>query len=171
MRLHKRTCNPAPLPYLDEDGGTAATRWLSRCFMLKYAFYRWTRQRIHNTLIVVDRYLRLMRDNTIPDPEEPRLESFYLPFVTGIDLPQQCVLDYNPPMPWMHRRVCEAAIAIMGMDLWWHHAGFQGRSFLSKPPLQLIPVSEICPGNDNDGANIISIDQLLGRAEGLYMLK
>ena len=35
------------------------------------------RQRIHNTLIVVDRYLRLMGDRTIPDSAEPRLESFY----------------------------------------------------------------------------------------------
>ena len=29
---------------------------------------------------------------------EPRLESFYLPFVAGIDLPHQGVVDsYNPP--------------------------------------------------------------------------
>ena len=34
-------------------------------FMLKCAFYRLTRQRIHNTLTVADRYLRLMRDKTI----------------------------------------------------------------------------------------------------------
>ena len=66
---------------------------------LKYIFicvYWWTRQRIHNTLIVADRYLRLMGDKTIPDSAEPRLESFYLPFVTGIDLPHQGVVDsYN----------------------------------------------------------------------------
>ena len=56
----------------------------------------WTRQRIHNTLIVVDRYLRLMGDKTIPDSAEPRLESFYPPFVAGIDLPHQGVVDsYN----------------------------------------------------------------------------
>ena len=65
----------------------------------KYTFicvYWWTRQRIHNTLIVVDRYLRLMGDKTIPDSAEPRLESFYPPFVTGIDLPHQGVVDsYN----------------------------------------------------------------------------
>ena len=62
---------------------------------LKYTFicvYWWTRQRIHNTLVVVDRYLRLMGDKTIPD-EEPRLESFYPPFVAGIDLPHQGVVD------------------------------------------------------------------------------
>ena len=54
------------------------------------------RQRIHNTLIVVDRYLRLMGDKTIPDSAEPRLESFYPPFVAGIDLPHQGVVDsYN----------------------------------------------------------------------------
>ena len=68
---------------------------------LKYTFicvYWWTRQRIHNTLIVLDRYLRLMGDKTIPDSAEPRLESFYPPFVAGIDLPHQGVVDsYNPP--------------------------------------------------------------------------
>ena len=45
------------------------------------------RQRIHNTLIVVDRYLRLMEDIMIPDLAESRLESFYPQFVAGIDLP------------------------------------------------------------------------------------
>ena len=66
---------------------------------LKYAFicvYWWTRQRIHNTLMVVDRYLRLMGDKTIPDSQEHRLESFYPPFVAGIDLHHQGVVDsYN----------------------------------------------------------------------------
>ena len=47
-------------------------------------------------MIVVDRYLRLMGDKTIPDSAEPRLESFYPPFVAGIDLPHQGVVDsYN----------------------------------------------------------------------------
>ena len=81
--------------------------------MLKYAFYQWTRQRIHNTLIVVDEYLRLMGNKTIPDLAEPHPESFYLPFVAGMygprlesfyppfvvdmDLPHQGVVDsYNP---------------------------------------------------------------------------
>ena len=55
------------------------------------------RQRIHSILIVVDRYLQLMGDKTIPDSAEPRLESFYPPFVAGIDLPHQGVVDsYNP---------------------------------------------------------------------------
>ena len=71
----------------------------SRVLTLKYTFicvYWWTRQRIHNTLIAVDRYLRLMGDTTIPDSAEPRLESFYPPFVAGIDLPHQGVTDsYN----------------------------------------------------------------------------
>ena len=69
---------------------------------LKYIFmcvHWWTRQRIHNTLIVVDRYLRLMGDTTIPDSAEPRLESFYPPFVACIDLPHQGVVDsYNLPL-------------------------------------------------------------------------
>ena len=37
-----------------------------------------------------------MRDKTIPDSVEPRLESFYPPFVADIDLPHQGVVDsYN----------------------------------------------------------------------------
>ena len=51
---------------------------------LKYTFicvYWWTRQRIHDTLIVVDRYLRLVGDKAIPESAEPLLESFYPPFV------------------------------------------------------------------------------------------
>ena len=76
---------------------------------LKYTFicvYWWTRQKIHNTLIVVDRYLRLMGDIAIPDSAEPRLESFYPPFVTGIDLPHQGVVDsYN-----LHEIWCDSTV-------------------------------------------------------------
>ena len=80
---------------------------------LKYTcicVYWWTRQRIHNTLIVVDRYLRLMGDKTIPDSAEPRLESFYPPFVAGIDLPHQGVVDSYSPIHsavWDKCRVSE----------------------------------------------------------------
>ena len=70
---------------------------------LKYTFicvYWWTRQKIHNTLIVVDRYLRLIWDKTISDSAEPRLESFYPPFIAGIDLPHSGVVDsYNLGLP------------------------------------------------------------------------
>ena len=40
-----------------------------------------------------------MGDKTIPDSAEPRLESFYPPYVAGIDLPHQGVVvdSYNPP--------------------------------------------------------------------------
>ena len=72
------------------------TRRRSRVLPLKctfICFYLWMRQRIHNTLIVADRYLRLMGDKTIPDSAEPRLESFHPPFVAGIDLPHQSVVD------------------------------------------------------------------------------
>ena len=77
---------------------------------LNYTFicvYWWTRQRIHNTLIEVDRYLRLMGDyknpwhldvvdrylrrmgdKTIPDEAPSSLESFHPPWIAGIDLPQ-----------------------------------------------------------------------------------
>ena len=87
------------------------TKRICSCVLtLTYTFicvYWWTRQRIHNTLIVVDRYLRLMGDyknplhldvvdrylrrmgdKTIPDEAPPSLESFYPPWVAGIDLPQ-----------------------------------------------------------------------------------
>ena len=74
-------------------------RWRSCVLTFKYTFIHvhWlTRQRINNTLILVDRCLRLMGDKTIPDSAEPRLESFYPPFVAGIDLPHHCVVDsYN----------------------------------------------------------------------------
>ena len=66
---------------------------------VKYTFICvcwWTTHKIHYTLIVVDRYQRLMGDKTFPDSAEPRLESFYPPFVPGIDLPHQGVGDsYN----------------------------------------------------------------------------
>ena len=39
-------------------------------------------------LDVVDQYLWRMGDKTIPDETLPSLESFYLPWVAGIDLPQ-----------------------------------------------------------------------------------
>ena len=39
-------------------------------------------------LDVVDRYLRRMGYKTIPDEAPPSLESFYPPWVAGIDLPQ-----------------------------------------------------------------------------------
>ena len=88
-------------------------RWCSCVLTLKCTFicvYWWTRQRIHNTLIVLDRYLRLMGDKTIPDSAEPRLESFYPPFVASIYLPHQGVVDsYNlGHLTFVsHGRVCE----------------------------------------------------------------
>ena len=36
----------------------------------------------------VDRYPRRMGDKTIPDEAPPSLESFYPPWIAGIDLPQ-----------------------------------------------------------------------------------
>ena len=74
---------------MDDDGETTYDTPMFLCFNLKTHFicvYWWTKPRIHNSLIVVDRYLRLMGDKTIPDSAEPRLESFYPPFVAGIDL-------------------------------------------------------------------------------------
>ena len=113
LRYHMGMCKSMPLPYLDEDGGTTATRRLSWCFMLKYAFHWWTGQRIHNNLIVVERYLWLMQDKMIQNLVEPRLELFYPPYVAGIDLPHQDVVDsYNltllpEPMPYCYLNPCE----------------------------------------------------------------
>ena len=106
-------------------------RQCSRVLTLKYTFicvYWWTRQRIHNTLIVVDRYLRLMGDKTIPDSAEPRLESFYPLFVAGIDLPHQGVVDsYSLVHPAVRdkRRVSEIDLSQPRHDtaFWWRHTG------------------------------------------------
>ena len=54
---------------MDDDGETTYGTLMFLCFNLKNTFICvnwWTRQRIHNTLIVVDRYLRIMGDQTIP---------------------------------------------------------------------------------------------------------
>ena len=72
------------------DGGDETTTQ-RRCnvFNLKIHLYLCllvTRQIIHNTLIMVNRYLRLMGDKTIPDSVEPCLGSFNPPFVASIDL-------------------------------------------------------------------------------------
>ena len=53
--------------YLDDDWESSGDTLVSRCFKLKYDFYQWTRQRIHDNLIMVDQYLQLMEAKTIPD--------------------------------------------------------------------------------------------------------
>ena len=97
---------------------------------LKYTFicvYWWTRQRIHNTLIAVDRYLRLMGDKTIPDSAEPRLEWFYPPFVSGINLPHQGVVDsyslIHPGVQDKHR-MSEIDLSQPRHEtaFWWRHS-------------------------------------------------
>ena len=80
------------LPYLNEDCKTICGTQLSWCFPFKISFYWWTGQKIHNTLIVVARHFSATH-KTIPDSVEP-LESFYSPFVTGIDLPHQGVMNF-----------------------------------------------------------------------------
>ena len=100
-------------------------RRCSYVLTLKYTFicvYWWTRQKIHNTLIVVDRYLRLMGDyknplhldvvdrylrrmgdKTIPDEALLSLESFYPPWVTGIDLPQSRCCGFSVSFTNKHK--------------------------------------------------------------------
>ena len=94
LRRHKGTHH---FFFLDENGGTIAKRWLFQCLYVKLCFCQWTGQRIHNTLIVVDRYLRIKGYKAIPDSAEHRLKSFYPSFVVGIDLPYQGVVDSYKP--------------------------------------------------------------------------
>ena len=62
-------------------------------FMLKYAFYQWTRQRTHSWG-TKRLQTRLPGDKTIPDRAEPGLESYYPPLVAGIDLAHRGEMDY-----------------------------------------------------------------------------
>ena len=79
LRRHKGTCNFAPLSYLDEDGGTTATRWLSQCFYVRIC------------------YLSMNGTNNSQHFDSWRIKRFqtrlYPPFVAGIDLPHQGVVD------------------------------------------------------------------------------
>ena len=68
---HKGTCNSAPLLSLGESGDMGETdgdtlHGIAMFFSWKYAFYRWTRQKIHNTLSVVDRCLKRMGEYKNP---------------------------------------------------------------------------------------------------------
>ena len=56
-------------------------------------------------LNVVDRYLRRMGDKTIPDEAPPSLESFYPPWVAGIDLPQSRCCGLFVSFPNKHKKV------------------------------------------------------------------
>ena len=84
---------------MDDDGETTYETPMFLCFNIKIHLYlcllvNETKNPQH--LDFIDRYLQLMGDKTIPDSAEPRLESFYPPFVAGIDLPHQGVVDsYN----------------------------------------------------------------------------
>ena len=83
---------------MNDDGETTYETLMFLCFNRKYTFiciYWWTRQRINNTLIVVERYLRLMVDKTIPDSAEPRLESFYPLFVVLSPIRSTTVLSLS----------------------------------------------------------------------------
>ena len=116
---------------MDDDDETTYETEIFLCLTLKYTFicvYWWTRQRIHNTLIVVDRYLRRMGDKTIPDSAEPRLEPFYPPSVAGIDLPHQGIVDsYSLVHPGVRnkRRVSEIDLSQPRREttFWWRHNG------------------------------------------------
>ena len=69
-------------------------RWDTRCRAgtVKTRFYRWTRHRIHSTLIVVNRYLGFTGIKRF----QTRLRTVYPPFAVGICLPHQGAVDlYN----------------------------------------------------------------------------
>ena len=88
IRAHATTCRFLAWMRMVRQ---TVTCWYHGVFRLKFAFYQWTRQQIHNTLIVVDQYLQFMWDKTIPDSVKHRLESFYPLFITSINLPQLCI--------------------------------------------------------------------------------
>ena len=77
--------------------------------VMTYPIYWWTRQKIHNTLIAVDRYLRLMGDKSIPDSAEPRLEWFCLVHPAVRDKRRVSEIDLSQPRH-------ETAF-------WWRHNG------------------------------------------------
>ena len=120
------------------------TKSLCFCVLtLKYTFicvYWWTKQRIHNTLIVVDRCLRLMGAKTIPDSAEARLESFYSAFVAGIDLPHQGVVEsYNPIQLFICFNGIEGEYPIDNFivsisTFHWIHMWRRGRHYISSTP-------------------------------------
>ena len=76
--------------------------------------YWWTRHRIHNTLIVVDRYLRLTENKTIPDSAEPRLESFCLVHPGVRDKRRVSEIDLSQPRH-------ETAFDDVTMGQWRHN--------------------------------------------------
>ena len=82
--------------------------------------------KIHNTLIVIDPYLRLMGDyknpphfdvvdrnlrrmgdKTIPDEAHPSLESFYPPWIADIDLPQSRCCGFFVSFTNKHKWRCK----------------------------------------------------------------
>ena len=63
-----------------------------------------------------------MMDKTIPDSAEPRLDSFYPPFVAGIYLPHQGVVDYYNIVPIQYN---SDAIDRILIEIWyclWLHS-------------------------------------------------
>ena len=84
---------------MDDDGETTYETPTFMCFNLRIhlslcLLVNETNNPQH--LDVVDGYLRLVEDKTIPDSAKPRPDSFYPPFVAGIFLPHQGVVDsYN----------------------------------------------------------------------------
>ena len=79
---------------MDDTCETTYETAMFLCFNLRIHLYLWLL--VNETKNPQDRYLWHMGDKIIPDSAEPRLESFYHPFVSGIDLPQQGVVDpYN----------------------------------------------------------------------------
>ena len=80
-----------------------------------------------------------MGDKTIPDSAESRLESFYPPFVAGIDLPHQGVVDsYNLSIPKLQRLHSWS----LRMVKQFHPTLYNGCNYLSMLALELIQVSK-----------------------------
>ena len=88
---------------MDDDDETTYETAMFLCFILKIHLYLWLLANETKSPQHLDcgRSLRLMGDKTIPN-SEPRLESFNLPYVAGIDLPRQGVVDSYIPSSNFH---------------------------------------------------------------------
>ena len=68
-------------------------RWLSRCFYVRICFLS-TNKTENPQHLDCGRSIHVTHgDKTSPDSAEPRFESFYLPFIAGINLPHQGIVD------------------------------------------------------------------------------
>ena len=85
---------------MDDDGETTDETPMFLCFNIEIQLYLYLMMNETNNPQHLDCRRSIPAthgEKTIPDSAEPRLESFYPPFVAGINLPHQGVVDsYSP---------------------------------------------------------------------------